>query len=63
MTSVDCTEVAAPTETDPKASFVQLTVGLKIKSCRLNREDCRVSFKQYWWNFGSKMYAKTGFLR
>lgn len=27
VTSVDCTEVAAPTETDPKASFVAIDFG------------------------------------
>lgn len=62
ITGVDCTEIPAPTESNPNASFVQITVPVK---------DGRLSSKQggiatYRLNSigglsAQKMYAKTGF--
>ena len=62
VTSVDCTEVAAPTETDPKASFVQLTLGVKDKKLSSKSGGIAVyRLKSIGGISAQKMYAKTGF--
>ena len=62
VTSVDCTEVAAPTETDPKASFVQLTVGVKDKKLSSKSGGIAVyRLNSIGGISAQKMYAKTGF--
>ena len=62
VTSVDCTEVAAPTETDPKASFVQLTLGVKDKKLSSKSGGIAVyRLNSIGGISAQKMYAKTGF--
>ena len=62
VTSVDCTEVAAPTETDPKASFVQLTLGIKDKKLSSKSGGIAVyRLNSIGGISAQKMYAKTGF--
>ena len=62
ITGLDCTEIAAPTEENPNASFVQLTLGVKDRASSAQPGGIAVyRMNSVGGISAQKMYAKTGF--
>ena len=62
ITALNCTEMAAPTETNPNASFIQLTLGVKDKMLATQPGGIAVyRINSVGGVSAQKMYAKTGF--